>query len=41
MDQYTEAQSRMLRQELTTLDDLEEVRPTRLPVGVALGEEFI
>ena len=41
VDRYAEAQSRMLRQELTALDDLEETRPAGLPVGVVSGEEFV
>lgn len=41
VDNYAEAQSRMLRQELEALDALEEANPSELPVAVLSGEEFV
>ena len=41
VDRFAEAQSRMLRQELTSLDELEDTRSSKLPVAVLSDKEFV
>lgn len=41
VDRYAETQSRMLRQELNALDELEESRSSELPVGVLSDGDFV